>query len=160
MKAKMQHITTIILAVLLLFSSAGMPVYEHFCRSSNFYEVSVWPITQCSANSQEQHTCCKTEVKKCCKGHNNPGTDGQKQIQKTCCTYNTDYIALKADMLVSGTAKQKLPLPIPATWLLPACQHAISLSLIGNANDNAVLHKPPALMQTRQSAAVLQIFLC
>lgn len=157
MKVKMQHIAAITLAVLLLFSSAGVPVYEHFCRSSNFYEVSVLPITRCDTKSNSQHACCKPQTKPCCSGNT---TAQEQKAEKPCCSYNANYLALDTDLPATGSLKQKLPLPVFTAALLPACQTGVRLFTGNSSATEEALLKPPATLQARQTPALLQTFLC
>lgn len=158
MKAKMQHIAAIFLAVLLLFSSAGVPVYEHFCRSSNFYEISVLPITKCETKPVANHACCKPTPKTCCSGK--PAAQGQ-EVEKPCCSYDANYLALDTDLPATGSLKQKLPLPeFAAPALLPAC-HTAALLFSGNsaAARVALLKTAPRIANTANPGCVANISL-
>ncbi|OWY19847.1 hypothetical protein C7N43_29925 [Sphingobacteriales bacterium UPWRP_1] len=161
MKAKMQHIAAILMAMLILVSSAGIAVNEHFCQRSNLYEVSMLPIAKCETKLTGKHACCKAMIKNCCTTQNGTANAGQQTTEQSCCSHTTDYLALETDMVVSGISKQEQQLPVFSTIFLLTCLQ-ISNPAVANttATTRALLYKnsyPPTI---RQSCSVLQVFIC
>lgn len=85
MKILVKNIFTTIVALTLLFSSAGFQVYKHICSSHNFSAVSLIETPSCEKDHQlaeEIDDCCKIE---------------EEIIQSNCC--DSEPIA-KSELIV------------------------------------------------------------
>lgn len=161
MATKLRHICAVLMAVLLIVSSIGVPVNEHFCRMSNNYEVSLLPIAKNAIKlNKPVAACCNNSGKKtCCKAPNRESTQRQQSADKSCCSNNSEYLFLEIDMLISSITKAKMPVSLHYFFV----PYLLCLDLLSKSKAPFSPFSYPqkfSLPCSLQVCAALQVFLC
>ena len=159
MAKKRQHTTAILMAVLILVASIGIPVNEHVCLSSNLREVSLLPIEKCESRPVVQHSCCSSAKSGHCALEKNAEQHLQKD-SKSCCTYYSEYIVLDTDLIPPTFAPE---LQQPALFYLTSFIGHLETQVLSTVFSFASTHlslNPAFPANGKQTRVRLQSFLC
>ena len=92
MKRIIKNITSTIVAIAILFSTLGLQIYSHSCKSHNFFAASFIEKPECEKDhpAEEVDDCCKTEEIEevsCCDVEINVSKDVStlKSEDPSCC---------------------------------------------------------------------------
>lgn len=134
----------IALALLLLISSSGLVLSQHFCRGE-LKSVAVFA----------EATPCHAKAKRTCPNH--PPAPKQEKAMKGCCDTEVDFLQLDVDQLAADVITPDLQLPV----LLAVLQVALDIYptvVTERTRTHYLNYKPPLLV--RDLPVSLQTFLC
>ncbi|HRI27782.1 MAG TPA: hypothetical protein PK239_02655 [Chitinophagales bacterium] len=161
MLKQVQNIVAITMAVLILAASVGLPVNEHICLSSNFYELSFLPIEKCANKPVVKHACCTKGISSACGAPSQ--TLAVSKAQNPCCSYESKYIAFRADLFSPQSGSTQIQSAFSLTFpALAAVLPFFVLQPSGAKFEADYLIPPPPLLPAWGNAAcaLLQVFIC
>lgn len=116
MKRIIKNITTTIVAITILFSTIGLQVYSHSCKTHNFFASSFIEKPECENDHQTKvvDNCCsieEVEAENCCDVDENPVIDYPiiKSIDNSCCvttiknSYTIESLSLIAEKKINSS---------------------------------------------------------
>lgn len=141
----LQRVFHISLALLLLISSSGLVLSQHFCRGE----------LKSTALFVEASSCHSKAVRKHCPHH--PPAQKESEPKKGCCDTTTDFLQLDGEQLATDCSIPSLEAP-----LMLAVLRVVSDVFILETTNSKITHylnyKPPLLV--RDLPVSLQTFLC
>ncbi len=157
----------ILLAILLVVSSAGLTVNKHFCRMqlqdiavlvtppSCHSKAALGLPTACSAPSAQKSCCSAAKIPSC---HKAAATDANDEEKNGCCHNESEWIKTFISQVVPHISHNILPdfeslLKVLLPIILPHLD-----GIAANASFVTINDPPPLLHQ--HSSAWVQSFLC
>lgn len=140
----LQRFLHITLALLLLISSSGLVLSQHFCRGE-LKSVALFA----------EATPCHAKAKRTCPNH--PPAPEEKKAMKGCCDTEVDFLQLDADQLAADLPSPNLELPV----LLAVLQVALDIyptTIAPRERPHYLNYKPPLLVS--DLPVRLQTFRC
>lgn len=136
------------LAVVMLVSSIGVHIMEHFCTETNHKSVSLYMNSGCEEETNSDFTCCSTEDE----------IPSEESWQcSDCCITNDKFEKSDVPSILTKPTPEQFSIQLPVVYLASIMSgfnletNIVSLPVSG--------HSPP-LIQLPDVQAVYQIFRC
>ncbi len=149
-----KRISCLMMIVLLLLSSNGFAVHEHFCSTANKYSFSLMTSESCKHDVEQRKTCCRSKTVSSCSYE-----VASKDIaeDEDCCNDEMRFTKLEQQYLTSQSLKFDKIDSFPFT----AIRTIIWSDFVQAKEDGLfVSDKSPPLLMSMHSASFLQCFRC